>query len=183
MIKAILFGFGCFILFLFIHAVIFHCFKIHRRFVILKRLFFSLIPLYATLFFVFKGEAFTIMQLRPELAAPFYRFLSEALNFCVGLGFYIFLWLGYCQFYFIIDRSISVRFMIEINNSPGGSLTFEELKKVYVPDYIFQRRLEHMVDNGYLELKNGKYRNTKKAKIEGRLFKFLKELLRLGIGG
>jgi hypothetical protein len=163
--------------------MIFHYFNISRRFVVLKRLFFSLIPLYTALFFMYKGEALTIMQLKPEFSAPFYTFISEGLNFCIGLGLYIFLWLGYCQFYFIIDRSISVRFMIEINESPHKALSFKELKELYSPDYIFRRRLDQMVDNGHLEIKNGKYINTAKGKIEGRLFKFLKELLRLGPGG
>ncbi len=183
MIKALLLGFCCFLLFLFFHILIFHYFKVRKRFAMLKNLFFLLIPLYTLLFFVFKGEVLTIMQLKPEFSAPFYTFLSEGLNFCVGLGLYIFLWLGYCQFYFIIDRSISVRFMIEIDNSPNKALGFEEIAKRYTPEYIFSRRLEQMVDNGYLEIKDGKYVNTKKGTIEAKVFRFLKELLQLGPGG
>ena len=183
MIKGILLGFLCFILFLVLHIIIFRYFKIRRHFVALRTIFFSLIPVYALLFFALSEEFLSIMTLRPEIATPLNTFLSVAFNFSLGLVLYIFLWFGYCQFYFIVDRSISVRFMIEIEDSPNKALSLDELKKIYTPDYIYSHRLDQMVETRYLIFKNGKYFNTKKGKIWAVVFKFLKKILRLGPGG
>jgi len=109
--------------------------------------------------------------------------LSKVFNFFLGLFIYLLLFFGYCQFYFIIDRSISVRIMIELEKSEKKKLDFEEIKKVYNPDYIFLRRLKHMIDSRYITKEGDAYRNTKKGKFVAMLFKFLKEYLNLGEGG
>lgn len=183
MIKGILLGFLCFILFLILHIVIFRYFKIRRHFAALRTIFFSLIPVYALLFFALPEEFLSIMTLRPEIATPLNTFLSVAFNFSLGLVLYIFLWFGYCQFYFIVDRSISVRFMIEIENSLNKALNFEELKKIYSPDYVYLHRLDQMVKTKYLLFEDGKYINTRKARILAIVFRFLKKLLRIWPGG
>lgn len=96
---------------------------------------------------------------------------------------YIFLFLGYCQFYFIVDRSISVRVMIELENSPAKKLSYDEIKKVYNFDEILSRRLQHMLDSKYIVENSGYYINTKKGRFEAEVLKFLKEFLNLGKGG
>lgn len=183
MIKGILLGLFCFILFLILHIVIFRYFNIRHRFVVLRTIFLSLIPIYALLFFALPPRFLSIMTLRPEIETPLNVFLSVAFNFCLGSGLYIFLWFGYCQFYFIVDRSISVRFMIEVENSSNKALSFEGLKKKYDPNYVYLHRLEQMVEAGYLTFKDGKYFNTKKGRVLAIVFSFLKKFLRLGQGG
>lgn len=183
MIKGILLGFLCFILFLVLHILIFHYFRIRRHFVTLRTIFFLLIPVYVLLFFALPEGFLSILTLRPEKVTPLNIFLSLAFNFCLGLWLYIFLWFGYCQFYFIVDRSISVRFMIEIEDSPNKALSLDELKKIYTPDYIYSHRLDQMVETRYLIFKNGKYFNTEKGKILSIIFKSLKKILRIWPGG
>lgn len=183
MIKGILLGFFCFILFLILHVAIFHWLNIRRRFLILSTIFSSLIPVYAFLFFALPPKFLSIMTLRPEIETPLTTFSSLAFNFCLGLGLYTFLWFGYCQFYFIVDRSISVRFMVEIESAPNKALDFKELKKIYSPDNVYRHRLEQMIETRYLIFKDGKYVNTRKGRILAIVFKFLKKFLQLGAGG
>lgn len=168
--KAIVTGLGCFLLFLVLHAAVFRIFNPEERFRTLTLIFYSLLPLYVAVYFLVPP-------------ARWFATLHEFLDFLAGFFLYIFLFLGYCQFYFIVDRSISVRVMMEIENSGGEGRGFEELKRLYSFDYILSRRLDHMVYGGYLEKEGERYLNTAKGHVIASLFAFLKDFLRLGPGG
>ena len=170
MLKGILVALFCFILFLLIHALIFHNWRIKKHFEAIMIIFYSLIPVYALIYF---------------LTPYFFAHSTPAVivGFVNGFIIYLFLFFGYCQFYFIIDRSISVRVMIEMENSPQKKLTAEEIKEVYSLDGLLTRRLGHMVGTNYIVENSGYYTNTRKGRFEARLFKFLKDFLQLGPGG
>ncbi len=168
--KAVVAGLGCFFLFLVLHVVVFRFIKPEERFRTLTLIFYGLLPLYIVVYFLLPG-------------ARWFSTLHEFLDFLAGLFLYIFLFLGYCQFYFIVDRSISVRVMMEIENSGGEGRGFDEIKRLYSFDHILSRRLEHMVYGGYLEKKGERYVNTRKGHTVASLFAFLKDFLRIGPGG
>ncbi len=188
MIKAVFTGLLCFILFLALHLFTFRKFEPKGRFRALVIIFFSLMPLYAVVYFLIPTgymiyASIGAVSAKPVISLETAYKLTAVLNFLSGFFLYIFLFLGYCQFYFIVDRSISVRVMIEIENSPQKRLSFEELKKPYSGEEIFLRRLGHMLEGNYLKDESGYYSNTKKGRLEARLFGFLKNLLKLGKGG
>lgn len=185
MLKTIIIGFFCFILFLALHIVIFRNVEIKRRFKTLVIIFFSLFPVYALLYFLIPSDTLIIVPVIPSpvVSLKLVNLLYGMLNFMIGFMLYIFLFLGYCQFYFIVDRSISVRVMIEIANSVEKKLTFEEIEEIYNFDIILSRRLEHMEYGKYVVNNKGYYSNSKKGNFEAKIFKFLKEFLRLGPGG
>jgi hypothetical protein len=186
MLKAFFIGFACFLLFLFLHVVIFRIWSPGERFRAITRVFYACFALYFVAYYLIPHGFLEVLPLEPGseglTSAQFYR-ISNAINFVAGLMLYVFLWLGYCQFYFIVDRSISVRVMIELENSPAKKLTYDEIKACYTFDYILTRRLGHMVDGGYLRKEGDYYVNTGKGRAEGRAFRFLKDYLRLGEGG
>jgi hypothetical protein len=188
MIKATAIGFTCFLIFLVLHVAVFRSIRLRERFRALTVLFYCLIPVYAVLYAALPSP-YVVNLVPAGPGAPFmavetfYR-ATLAVNFLGGLALYVFLFLGYCQFYFIVDRSISVRVMIEIENSPGKALSFDEIKRAYSFNGILTRRLEHMVEGRYLmKDPSGMYSNTPKGRAEARLFAFLKDLLMLGPGG
>ncbi len=170
MLKGIVIAFFCFILFLLIHAVIFHNWKVKKRFQAIIIIFYSLFLVYTLIYF-----------LTPSFLT--YADSSVIAGFVNGVVIYVFLFFGYCQFYFIIDRSISVRVMIELENSPEKQLTAEEIKKVYSLDSLLTRRLGQMVGTNYIVESSGFYKNTRKGRYEARFFKFLKDFMQLGPGG
>ena len=151
-------------IFLLLHVAIFHFLRPKRHFRSIVLTFLGVIPVYAVLFWVFSDS----------FAAHYF------LN---GLVIFLFLFLGYCQFYFIVDRSVSVRIMIEIEKSQGKSLTEEQIMGVYSLEGMMVRRLQHMEDGGYITRQSGAYMNTGKGSLEARLFAWLKDLLRVGLGG
>jgi len=170
MLKGILIALFCFILFLLIHVVIFHNRPIKKRFHTMVMIFYSLFPIYILIYFLTPGF------LTQSISSIIVGFLN-------GIVIYVLLFLGYFGFYFIIDRSISVRIMIELENSPEKQLTFEQIKEVYSMDDMLSRRLKHMVGSNYIIENSGYYKNTRKGRYEARLFRFLKEYLKLGRGG
>lgn len=186
MVKAYLIGIFCFILFLILHVIIFRKFNLEERFQTLVKIFFSLIPVYILLYILIPYDLVSLVPsepIKPHLPLWLIETLSGVFNFLGGLMLYVFLFLGYCQFYFIVDRSISVRVMIELENSPEKKLSCEEIKRVYGFDEILSKRLKHMLDSKYIVENSGYYMNTKKGRFEARVLKFLKEFLNLGKGG
>lgn len=186
MLKAYVIGLFCFIVFLILHVIIFRKFELEERFKALVNIFYSLIPLYALLYILIPYDLVSVVPaepVKPHLPLWLIELLSGVFNFLAGLMFYVFLFLGYCQFYFIVDRSISVRVMIELENSPEKKLSFDEIKKIYDFNEILSRRLGHMADSKYIVQNSGYYTNTKKGRLEAKTFKFLKDFLNLGKGG
>lgn len=183
MLKGFVIGFFCFTVFLFLHFIIFHKRKIKYRFVTLLRIFCSLLPVYVFLYILIPTEAMIIMPADPRIDPGVVIGLSRVFNFLLGILLYLLLFFGYCQFYFIIDRSISVRIMIELERSKDKRLNLEQIKKIYSPDYMLSRRLKHMVDTKYIIEDGGSYKNIRKGRIVAKVFKFLKEYLQIGEGG
>lgn len=186
MIKAVLIGFCCFILFLTFHVIVFRTIELKERFRALTIIFFSIIPLYAVAYLLVPADYLVIVPMEP--VAPVFsqrsiHFMHGAINFLSGLMLYVFLFLGYCQFYFIVDRSISVRVMIEMERAADKRLSFDDIMLVYSFHGILARRLEHMVEGEYLVREGDYYLNTPKGRLEARVFRFLKEFLKLGPGG
>lgn len=187
MIKSIILALLCFLIFLAAHVILFRLLRPEKRFRTLVAIYLALIPAYIAAYLL-TPDGFTVVSAPGVPGAPLlpletvYR-LTGVINFASGLVLYTFLFLGYCQFYFIVDRSISVRIMIELLASPRRRLSLDEIEKVYPCREIFRRRLEHMVDGRYLRESGGYYEVTGKGRLEGLLFKFLKELLVLGRGG
>ncbi len=186
MLKAVILGFLCFIIFLVLHILIFRTFELKERFRALAAIFFAVIPLYVVVYALLPTDYLVVVPLQPVnpvLSLSTIQFLSATLNFLSGLMLYIFLFLGYCQFYFIVDRSISVRVMIEIDNADGERLSYDDIMRVYSFHGILRRRLDHMLEDRFLVKEGEFYRNTSKGRAEAKVFRFLKDFLKLGPGG
>ena len=170
MLKGILIAFFCFILLMNIHFIIFRKWKIEKRFRAMGIIFASLLPVY-TLIFLLTPDFFTT-------SASF-----TIVNFLNGMLLYLLLFFGYGHFYFLVDRSISARIMVELESSKEKQLTREQIEEVYSPDYLLSHRLGQMVDGKYVTLIAGYYKNTRKGRCQGRILKLLKEYWQLGRGG
>lgn len=96
---------------------------------------------------------------------------------------FTFLFLGYCMFYFLVDRGFSGRMMIEIENSPGRRLRAEDIAARYSLEMVLRRRLGEMLEIGRVVERDSRYVNTDKGKAAASLFRFVKRFLQLGEGG
>jgi len=100
-----------------------------------------------------------------------------------ALVIHTFLYMGWSMLYFLLDRGFSARILIEIRHAPGGALSEAEVGAVYAPDAVVTRRLLEMVDIGRLVRRGERFQATPRARLEGRIFAFLKAFFHLGPGG
>ena len=74
---------------------------------------------------------------------------------------------GTCwQIYAPVDRSLTLRILVEFIKSPGGFLTLEQLRSIYSFEDMFHRRLKDMQLYRYIEEDpaGGRYRLTPKGR-------------------
>jgi hypothetical protein len=113
------------------------------------------LPVYVIIFFLLRQ---TVTALAVDLTT-----VDGVANFINGLLFNLFFLVGYTVFFFLIERGLSLRVMIEIHRSPHGRMTIEEIMTVYTYDYILEKRLGQMLKMGYAVRKDGYLRSTERA--------------------
>ncbi|MBN1353327.1 MAG: hypothetical protein JW994_01475 [Candidatus Omnitrophica bacterium] len=120
-----------------------------------------------------------------EKKGGFFNILESSLmcQYLYGLFFFAMLFFLYLSVYYVFDRSVSSRIMIEIENSPGKKLTFEQLKAAYDADTKYLNELKGMMEGGFVSKYGSYYRNTIKGAMVGKLASFYKRIFRLGKGG
>lgn len=99
-----------------------------------------------------------------------------------GVLFYGFLLLGYLEFYFTADRSITFRMLMITDKQINHSVTKEQMVALYDVPGILDKRFEDLTYGGYFELNGDVYRLTDKGKIILRIYKVAIEELNLGTG-
>lgn len=100
-----------------------------------------------------------------------------------GLLIFGFLFIGYCMFYFLVDRGFSGRVMIEIESVHERRLQKHEIAARYSIEMVLQRRLDEMLEIGQVVIRDGRYCNTAKGHRNAVMFAFVKRFLNLGEGG
>ncbi len=164
-----------FVTFLMLHSLVFHFLKITQR------VRWMAILLGVCLFLLF-------------FLLPFFRSLNieekiskTSQTGLLSLAVFTFIWFGYLQFYFIIERGISPRFLIHFLEAGKRGLTLQEANTLYPFEDVLSRRVDQMVASNLLEelsTPSGKYlKNSKKGQWMGKVFGGLKGFLQLGNGG
>ncbi|OGS22561.1 MAG: hypothetical protein A2252_03010 [Elusimicrobia bacterium RIFOXYA2_FULL_39_19] len=184
MIKALVLGLFSFLFFLVGHLIVFNVKpSIYERFGVIKKFFWLSTILYIVVYMFVRENILVLIPADPLLTSQTSINISRVINFLTGYGLFVFLWMGYCQFYFFIDRTISGRMIIELDIAKDKKLTVDQLKAIYSPEMVFKRRLQHLLDSKCMVLEDGYYRNTAKGNLLGKLSRFLKEFLKLEPGG
>lgn len=89
----------------------------------------------------------------------------------------------YMAAYYLVDRSVSSRMMIEIEKSPQKRLKFDQLKSNYDIDKKYRGELDGMLQGGFLYIDGKRYRCTWKGRMLVRIAVVIKKYLKLGPGG
>lgn len=175
MLKGLVLACGAFLVFLISHILLFQIRVPQRRFFTMARIAcvigLSLIAVHrlteSNLGFLphaYTGAGWAVDLLNAELVFGF-------------------LFIGYCMFFFLVDRGFSGRIMIEIENASKQRLRQQDIAVRYSLEMVLQRRLDEMLEIGRVIKNNGRYRNTEKGRLAARLFAFTKRFLQLGEGG
>lgn len=113
------------------------------------------VPVYVLIFFSLSHKV--------SIMAVDIKTLDGIAIFFNGLLLNVFFLVGYTVFFFLIERGLSLRVMIEIYRSPMGKMTIDEIRRVYTYDYILEKRLGQMLKMGYAVRKNGYLCSTERA--------------------
>jgi hypothetical protein len=164
-----------FAIFFLVHAMLYHWLAIRRKLLVMLGLWAAGGLLYLACFRLMPADHSYLPGL---LAAP-----ADAVSLINGAFVYWFLFAAYYQFFNMADNSVGVRCLIELARAPAAGLTLEELKGPYSFETMVGRRLERLVEAGYLERDGKLYRCRRKGRIAAALMSRLKALLNLGPGG
>lgn len=171
MIAAILISASTFTLFIFLHAILFHFKKIHAKVKTMALIALMVCPLNGLGVYLINGQFLS-------------RINSEWTTQVTALLIFMFLWFGYLQFYFIVERGISPRILMHFLEGKDYSLTIDQLESKYSLSDMANRRIRQMVQVGLLTHENsGNYINSPKGGFFGKVFGRIKEFLQLGQGG
>jgi len=89
----------------------------------------------------------------------------------------------YLTAYYFFDRSVSATLLEIIEDSPQGALSCPQVKEAYGVKSKYHSELSGMRSGGFIVEKCGKYRNTVKGRLHGRIALITKAVLKLGPGG
>jgi hypothetical protein len=164
MILRLVLPFACFIFFVAFHVLILHFLPVKRRFTVMLSLMALSCGLYAAVF------------LSLPVAGDNDKRTFELLT---GIFLYVTSFFFYYQVLLLIDRSVSLRMMIEVRKAGESGLTADQIKSRYSFDEKFREEVKDMLLLSWVKEENGSIRNCRRASIQARVFGFLKSYLNL----
>ena len=157
------------------HAVLYRLVAIRRKLWVMLWLWAAGGVLYLAFFQLLPAD---VTYLPAILAAP-----GGALTLLNGAFVYWCLFAAYYQFFNMADNSVGVRCLIELARAGEAGLTLEELKGPYSFETMVGRRLDRLVEAGYVERDGKLYCCLPKGRVAAALMTRLKAFLNLGPGG
>lgn len=100
-------------------------------------------------------------------------------DFANGLLLNVLLLFGYTYFFFLVERGLSLRVMIEISRAPHGRMTIPDIQRAYPYDYIIDKRLGQMVKMGYATIDGDIISGTPKSAKLAAANKLVRKILRV----
>lgn len=156
--------FLCFAVFIAAHVAILHFFPVKRRFTVMLLLMVVACGIFALLFFATPAMDVTG---------------TRNFTFLAGIFLYVITFFFCYQVLLLVDRSVSLRMMIEVRKSGEKGLTEGEIKERYSFDEKFREEVKDMLLIGWVREENGVIRNCRRASLQARVFGFLKDFLNL----
>lgn len=164
-----------FVIFLAMHFVYFHYGMPHEK---VKSLLLTAglgLIVFFLLLYIFPAEEWFKSKLHISQDV-----MSRWIYPAFGVLFYGFLLLGYLEFYFTADRSITFRMLMIADKQPGHSITKEKMADLYDIPGILDKRFEDLTYGGYFKLEGNVYQTTEKGKIILKIYRIAIEGLHLG---
>jgi hypothetical protein len=89
----------------------------------------------------------------------------------------------YMPFYYTVVASLSVQTIVSLSRQTDGSATITSIRDQFAGREIVAKRLETMVENGFLRRGPSGYELAPKGRFVAVFFSFLKQVWQLGPGG
>lgn len=177
MIRATLAAIFSYLLFLIVHFLDFHfVIPYEKTNSLFGAMFFGLLS-FPLFFYLLPMEE--VLQKKCHLSD---RLMKHWVFPLFGVLFYGFLFLGYLEFYFTADRSITFRMLMLTGKQPNQTVTRENMFRLYDVPGIINKRFDDLAYGGYLSQQGDEYRLTEKGKLALNIYRFTIDYLHLGDG-
>jgi hypothetical protein len=142
------------------------------------RIWALLLPVYVALYFGVRAV------LPTRLGCPLPWFDLEGLAaFLNGGLLYALLFSAWCYCYFCADHSLSVLYMMALEDAPTRRMTVDDLKKMFPYEEMLRQRLLDLQNNGFVVVEGDAFSLTPKGRRNARIAGGLKRFLHLEPGG
>jgi hypothetical protein len=178
MLSGILASFLCLVVFIATVVLRFHLPPVGHRLQVMMRIWALLLPVYAALYFGVR----TVLPAWLGCPLPWYD-LEGLAAFLNGALLYALLFLAWCYCYFCADHSLSVLYMMALEDAPTRRLSLDEIEKAFPYDEMLRQRLVDLQNNGFVVVTDDVYSLTEKGQRNARIAGGLKRFLRLEPGG
>ena len=172
MLKGIIISFVLTIIWIVAHCTSAHFWRPRRKFLSIFVFFTIAAPLVPLAYTLTPPDLF---YLSPQYARTPYWF---GLVSC--LLTYVLFFFAYVEFFYYVERSVTLRLLAEINKSYRPTL--DDIRKYYNVESMVIDRVEAMRDNGFIISSNGLWRLTPKGELFARISIFFRRFLNLGPG-
>lgn len=178
MLSGIYTAFMCLTLFILAVVARFQFPPVGHRLHAMIRIWALLLPVYAVLYFGVRAA------LPTWLGCPLpWHDLEGLAAFLNGVLLYALLFLAWCYCYFCTDHSLSVLYMMALEDTSTRRLSLDDLKKAFPYENLLHERLLDLQINGFVVVKDDAFSLTKKGGRNARIAGGLKRFLRLEPGG
>lgn len=171
MTVAVIFAF---VLFVILHFLQFHYFPPQEKAAAVLGMALFGAAIYGVTYFLLPAED----RIRSILRIP--KGILKIFPVLLGVVLYALLFIGYLEFYFTADRSITFRMLRIIDEQPQQSVTAEQMLVLYDTKAIIHRRFEDLVYGGYLQKDGDHFILTSKGQRTLKLYRFTIDYLHLG---
>ncbi len=171
MLKGLLLS-GCLVsLWVVAQGVVFHVCAPQKAFASMLKWFAPTVPLYVVIFLLTPADLGVLSS----------RFVGVdwRLSLLNGLGVHVLLFLTAGLCYSHADRSITVRLLIELARAPQQRLTLDQMQAICGVEVLMQDRLDIMVRNGFLAIRDDRFVLTSKGWIGGGVGLLARSVLRM----
>jgi hypothetical protein len=178
MLSGISAAFLCLALFILAVVVRFHRPPVGHRLRVMMRIWAVLLPVYAALYFGVRAV------LPAWLGCPLpWRNLEGLVAFLNGALLYALLFLAWCYCYFCTDHSLSVLYMMALEDTDTHRLSLDDIKKAFPYEEMLRQRLLDLQNNGFVVVTDQTFSLTEKGRRNARIAGGLKRFLHLEPGG
>jgi hypothetical protein len=178
MLSGICAAFLCLTFFILAVVVRFQFPPVGHRLSVMICIWALLLPVYAALYFGVRAA------LPPWLGCPLpWHDLEGLAAFLNGVLLYALLFSAWCYCYFCTDHSLSVLYMMALEDTSTRRMTLDDLKKAFPYEELLQQRLLDLQNNGFVAVRDDTFSLTRKGRRNARIAGGLKQFLRLEPGG
>ncbi len=139
------------------YIIVVHARRPAGKLTVLTGLFAVTIPLYLLL------HAVTPPDLGVLPAA--YAATPSRLGLVNGLVIHLLLYCTWMQGFYYVDRSVTLRLLVELVKAPGGRLALADVRAIYGLAQMIDRRMKSLVESGYVEETDGRFVLTPKGRV------------------